>query len=233
MEALDLIRQRVAWCEEEGIEILCCPEAVLGGLADYAADPGDIAIDVEGGQLDDVLAPLASDRVTSIVGFTEVDAAGRLYNAAAVLHRGVVVGLYRKRHPAIRTSVYQPGDRTPIFWIGGLAFGILICNDSNHPEVAGSMAAQGAAVLFVPTNNGLPLEKADVVEDAQRVDVALAGENGVWVVRADVAGQAGGRVSYGSSAIVAPDGRVLRCAQRLAEDLLVAEIATEEPVPDP
>jgi hypothetical protein len=39
MGAVDLIRQRIAWCEVEGVEILCCPEAVLGGLADYAA-PG-------------------------------------------------------------------------------------------------------------------------------------------------------------------------------------------------
>jgi predicted amidohydrolase len=82
-------------------------------------------------------------------------------------------------------------------------------------------------VLFVPTNNALPPQKADVVHDARRVDIALARENGVWVVRADVAGRADGRVSYGSSAIVAPDGRVLRTAQRLAEDLLVAEIGIE------
>ena len=32
MEALQLIRDRVKWCETEGVDILCCPEAVLGGL---------------------------------------------------------------------------------------------------------------------------------------------------------------------------------------------------------
>jgi predicted amidohydrolase len=227
MEALDLIRERIAWCEAEGVDILCCPEAVLGGLADYAADPAGIALDVERGQLDGVLAPLASDRVTSIVGFTEIDAAGRLYNAAAVLHRGVVAGLYRKRHPAIRKSVYQGGEESPVFTVGGLTFGILICNDSNFPQLARTMGAQRATVLFVPTNNGLPPEKADVVDDTRRVDVALARENGVWVVRADVAGCADGLFSYGSSAIVAPDGEVLRTAQPLAEDLLVAEIGIE------
>ncbi|HEX6733120.1 MAG TPA: hypothetical protein VF074_24070 [Pyrinomonadaceae bacterium] len=29
MAALQLIQQRVKWCEEHGIEILCCPEAIL------------------------------------------------------------------------------------------------------------------------------------------------------------------------------------------------------------
>jgi hypothetical protein len=70
------------------VGILCCPEGILGGLADYAARPTEFAIDVAGGKLGAVLAPLASDTVTTILGFTESGEAGRLYNAAAVFHRG-------------------------------------------------------------------------------------------------------------------------------------------------
>jgi 5-aminopentanamidase len=151
--ALSLIRDRVEWCESEGVEILCCPEGVLGGLADYATQPTTFAIDVEGGQLDAVLAPLASDRVTTIVGFTENAPQGRLYNSAAILHRGVVVGVYRKLYPAINKSVYAAGDKMPVFTVGDLTFGIVICLDSTYYEPARIMAAQGAAALFVPTNN--------------------------------------------------------------------------------
>ena len=39
MAALALISERVKWCEGEGVAILCCPEAVLGGLADDAQSP--------------------------------------------------------------------------------------------------------------------------------------------------------------------------------------------------
>jgi hypothetical protein len=60
-EAVDLIRTRVAWCESHGVVILCCPEAILGGLADNAADPGEFAIDTRGDQLARALAPLASE----------------------------------------------------------------------------------------------------------------------------------------------------------------------------
>ena len=60
MEAIELIQKRVKWCESEGVTILCCPEAILGGLADYSPQPVDFAIDVERGQLGTVLAPLAS-----------------------------------------------------------------------------------------------------------------------------------------------------------------------------
>src|SRR5215203_5829123 len=96
MEALDLIRNQIDECESAGVEILCCPEAILGGLADYTSDPFACAIDVERGQLNDVLSPLASDSVTTIVGFTEIDRTGRLFNAAAVFHKCLVVGIYRK-----------------------------------------------------------------------------------------------------------------------------------------
>ena len=75
-----------------------------------AARFSDFALDVEGGQLSATLAPLASDTVTTILGFTEISA-GQLYNSAAVFHQGAVAGLYRKLHPAIRKSIYRAGDR--------------------------------------------------------------------------------------------------------------------------
>ena len=87
-------------------------------------------------------------------------------------------------------------------------------------------AAQGATALFVPSNNGLPLQKADVVDDARNVDIARAIENSVSVVRSDVAGRTADLVSYGSSGIVDPDGKILQSAQRLSEDLLVADLDT-------
>ena len=111
MEALELIRDRIKWCEGAGVDMLCCPEAVLGGLADDVERPVDIAI--ESGDLEGLLAPLASKSVTAIVGFTETAGAGKLYNAAAVIHDGRVVGIYRKRHPAIRKSVYRLASALP------------------------------------------------------------------------------------------------------------------------
>jgi predicted amidohydrolase len=84
--------------------------------------------------------------------------------------------------------------------------------------------------LFVPTNNGLPPAKAgvEVVEDARKADIARALENGVSVIRADVAGRADGLVAYGSSEIVDHHGTVLQAAGQLEVGLLVADI---EPLP--
>ena len=71
-DVVGLIREQVMWCEANGVEILCCPEGALGGLADYKAQPADIAVDAEGGRLQVLLAPLASDAVATIIGFTEL-----------------------------------------------------------------------------------------------------------------------------------------------------------------
>ena len=228
LEAIDLICKQVKTCETAGVEMLCCPEAVLGGLADYAGEPHSIAINAGNGQLDRVLAPLTSDTVTTIVGYTEVDGQGRLYNSAAVFHKGAVTGSYRKVHQAINRSIYEAGDEVRVFTIGDFRFGILICNDSNYPELARQLAAQRATALFIPTNNGLPPEKGgpELGDLARKVDIACAAENNLSVIRADVAGQIPGFVSYGSTWIVDCDGRVIKTGARLKTDLIVAELET-------
>ncbi len=90
------------------------------------------------------------------------------------------------------------------------------------------MASRGAAALFVPTNNGLPPAKAAtaLVARSRSVDIARAVENSVYVIRADVAGSAGGLVSHGSSGIVDPDGTVLRAARQPGPEVIMADIKT-------
>jgi predicted amidohydrolase len=88
------------------------------------------------------------------------------------------------------------------------------------------MVARGAAALLVPTNNGLPADRAHarIAADARRVDVERATAYGVSVIRADVAGAAGDLVSHGSTGIVGPDGRVLAEPLPLEAGLVTAEL---------
>jgi predicted amidohydrolase len=186
----------------------------------------ELAINVENGELQTRLALLASNMVTTILGFTEIDRTGQLYNSAVVFDQGAVAGLYRKLHPAINKSVYQPGKEIPVFAIRGLTFGIMICNDSNYSEPAISMISKGAKALFVPTNNALPPTKGtpELVCLARNVDINRAIEHGVYVIRADVAGRTESLVSYGSSGIVDPTGTFLHSGRTLEGDIVVADI---------
>lgn len=220
MAALEMIAERLRWCEANDVDLLLCPEGILGGLADDIADPAPIAIPTD--RIAEAMRPFASP-VTAIVGFTET-ADSKLYNAAAVCRGGDVLGAYRKRHPARRVSVYAAGTESPVFEVGGVRFGLMICNDSNFPELADDMVTRGARLLLVPSNNGLRSEIADVVEMTRAVDIETARRCGVPVVRADVAGRTETRVAFGTSAIVDASGQALRVGARLEEDLLVADL---------
>jgi len=222
---IELLQRQVRRCEEEEVTLLCCPEAFIGGLADHASRPSEVGMPLV--ELARALAPLASDRVGVIVGFTELSDQGELYNTAALFWCGEIIGTYRKMYPAIRKSVYSPGRGATVFRIGEASIGILICNDSNHPHVARSLVAEGARVLFIPTNNALPPALAEVTAAARKVDRVTARENNVWVVRADVAGESNGLISYGSSAITDPSGVVVCAGGRLSEDLLIADVSVQ------
>ena len=225
-QIISMIRQQVDRCEALGVEILCCPEALLGGLADYVDCPERVAIDASVGELDRLLAPLASDSVTIVVGFTELGGDGCLYNAAAVFSRGGVLGIYRKMHPAINRSVYHAGVEAPVFTVGNVTFGVLICRDSLFSEPARLMVSRGAQVLLVPTNNGMPLTKGgeEIVVQARTCDVARALESSVPVVRADVAGNHDNLASYGSSGIVDRNGRIVSTARAMVAELVVSDV---------
>jgi predicted amidohydrolase len=86
------------------------------------------------------------------------------------------------------------------------------------------MVARGVRVIFLPSNNSLPPNRANVVASSRAVDIALARNNKVTIVRADVAGRTADRMSYGSSALIDAGGTVLRAGEPLMEDVLLAEV---------
>jgi predicted amidohydrolase len=227
--ALDLVGERGRECEAHQVSVLCCPEAFLGGLADFDHDPTDCAIKSD--DLVTVLQPLVSETVTTIVGVSELAADGKLYNAAAVFQRGQVSEMYRKVHPAICRAMYAGGSEAPVFRTGDLTFEVLICNDCNYPELAEAMSALGATVLFIPTNNALPKDRASATLNAYATDcdIVMAVRTRCWVVRSDVSGENGHLVSFGCSEIVDPSGVVVQ--QGRGTGLLIVEIPPGESGP--
>lgn len=225
-DALTYIRNVVRRCESLGVDLLCCPEGAIGGLADYVANPMAIAMRQGSDDLARMAESVGSTSVTTIVGFTEVDDDNRLFNSAAIIQHGVILGVYRKRHPAINRSVYSAGEALPVFTVSNVTFGILICRDSTFANDSRDLAALGARMLFVPTNNGLPPAKggAELVDDARNGDERIARANAMSVIRADVAGYLPAMAAHGSSGIFDHNGKLLSSARLLTEDLIVADV---------
>jgi 5-aminopentanamidase len=237
LDAVGLIKERLVECEAEGVEVLCCPEAMIGGLAHESngQSPDEVALEVESGELLDVIGPLLTTRVTVIVGFTERDRSGRMFSSAAVIADGQLSLVYRKVFPGYRTVV-QPGTRLPVFSHGSSKFGILICNDIWYVEPARVLSAAGAAVLFVPSHSGHLRNEAAAASlraRGENLPVARAVENTTTVVVSDVVGQQEGHFALGSTRIVDPDGNVLARADPKKESLLIVEVEGDRRPFDP
>jgi predicted amidohydrolase len=86
------------------------------------------------------------------------------------------------------------------------------------------MAAKGATMLFIPTNNGVPRDRdrSGLTAEARVLDVAHATRHHLWVVRADIVGDNGALISDGASGIVDPGGRVVAAPSSASPQLLVA-----------
>lgn len=228
-DAVTLIRDQLDKCETAEVEVLCCPEAVLGGLALEGAGqrPGDVALAVANGELAEVLGPLLESPVTVIIGFTERDPGGRLYSSAALLSAGVVAAVYRKVYPGYRT-VISAGAELPVFRHGATPYGVMICNDIWYAEPARLLANSGAAVIFVPTNSGHLREPSTSFRArGDNLPIARAVENTTTVVVADIAGHQEDVLAYGFSAVVDPDGIVLAKAEPMTECLLISDIESD------
>ncbi len=224
--ALPYLRDCVRECERAGVTLLCCPEGALGGLADYLDAPDSVALTAEGESLAQHLAPLMSEVVTVIVGFTERDQAGRYYNAAAVYSQGRVRGIYRKQHPAIRRSVYSAGVDAPVFPIPHGTAGVLICRDSLDTRLVAELVQQGATILCIPTNNAMPPDRGgpSLVDEVRTLDIQHAARFGIPVVRADVIGAYRGLTSAGATMVTLPDGRQLCARNTLSGELIVSHV---------
>lgn len=224
----ELVAAYLDRAKAQGVEIMCCPEALIGELANESDgdSPATVALSIADGELDGAVAPLLGWDMTFVIGFTERRADGRTHNAAAVISGSTVSGIYRKTYPG--SSACVAGTELPIFHHRDVPFGVLICNDAHYIEPARVLAARGAELLLVPVHGGHRPDK----EQAWRargtnVLVARAVENGIPLIAADVAGWQGERVCHGTTAIVDSQGIILAAARELEEDLIVADVSLD------
>jgi predicted amidohydrolase len=232
---VDLIATQLIDCESAGVELLCCPEAIIGGLAHESAgqSPHDVALTVD--EMRRLVAPLASSPVASVIGFTERESDGAVYSSAVLLSDGDVRTVYRKVYPGYRTVV-SAGTDLPVVALGDTPLGMMICNDIWYVEPARVLAAKGAALIAVPTNSGHVKVDASTSRLRQRgetLPIARAVENTVTLVVADVVGEQGGRQALGCSRIVDPDGAVLAQPPPGETALLIADVEPRRRAHDP
>jgi predicted amidohydrolase len=217
---LDRIMRALA---ETRADLLVLPELALTGyhFADRAEVMG-LAEDPDNSASVVTLADLCKRRDFHIVtGFAE-QRGDRVYNSALLIGPSGVEHVYRKLHLFnTEKHTFDPGD-TPLSVqsVRGARVGIMVCFDWAFPEVARSLALQGAELLCHPSNL--------VLGYCQQAMLTRCLENKVFAITANRYGvdkRPHGSLRFtGRSQIVAPGGVLLHRAYTQREEIHVADV---------
>jgi NAD+ synthase (glutamine-hydrolysing) len=166
--------------------------------------------------------------IAAVVGFVDEDV--DIYNAAAVVNNGALVGVYHKQFPPNygvfdEKRYFRSGDRSQVFEIGGARVGVNICEDIWYPE--GPVQAQSLAGADVIINiNGSPFRRG-VRAFRERMLATRAADNAVCVCYVNLVGGQDELVFDGGSFVYDQGGRLVARAPSFDEHLLVVDIDLE------
>jgi NAD+ synthase (glutamine-hydrolysing) len=169
--------------------------------------------------------------LTAVVGFADTDDKGALYNAAAVINKGKVAGVYHKKelpNYAVfdEKRYFSPQKKNRIFSMGGVDFGVTICEDiweRKGPYL--EQAASGADVIF--NISGSPYHAGKVGERI-KVLAPKARKTGCYICYVNLVGGQDELVFDGGSFVLDPRGRVISSAKQFEEGVVFAEIDIRE-----
>lgn len=228
------ILEAMGWAEQEGADVLLLPELAVPGYPpeDLVMRRGFVDANLESLRR---LASAAGDAV-SVVGFIDRAPGGggaggaprRAANAAALLHRGRVRGVYRKvllpNYGVFDEERYfEPGaDPGAVWGVGGAAAGVSICEDIWSPHGPPSrQAAAGAQILF--NINGSPYQAGKEAVRLSHIRRA-AEDSGAPVVYLNLVGGQDELVFDGGSTVLDGRGGLLYRAPSFEEEAFTVDV---------
>ncbi len=153
--------------------------------------------------------------VVSVVGFPQRDG-DAIYNAAAVVFGGKVVGIVRKRALPTYAEYYEARQFTPacmeepptVFDAGGFRFGVEICEDLWTPVPPSSlMAAAGVDVVFNLSASTDYLGKSARRRDMVRQQSLRLGC--AYAMSCAGPGESSADAAFGGASVIAAGGRIV------------------------
>jgi predicted amidohydrolase len=186
----------------------------------------ELAEPIPGGETCATLMDLAHERRTYIVaGLAECDK-DDVYNSSLLVGPEGYIGKYRKLHLFYEEKRwFRPGQEPPpVFDVGGVRLGLMICFDWIFPETARMLSLQGADVLCHPANLVFTL--------CHQAMLIRCIENRVYAITCNRTGQDARKpdetLTYtGGSQIVDPRGKLLVRASAESDESQVVEIHPE------
>jgi len=208
-------------------DLVVLPElCTTGYLFTSRPEIAGLAEPVPAGPTCEAMAKLSRDTNCAIVWGMAETTGQRIFNSAVMVTPQNEFHVYHKAHLFVdEKDLFDPGESPfPVFDLGSVKVGMLVCFDHFFPEAARSLALHGAQIICHPSNL--------IMVHAHTNSITRAVENRVFWILANRTGSEtldGRTLAFnGRSQIVAPDGRLLGCAGTDSEELLVAEINPAE-----
>jgi NAD+ synthase (glutamine-hydrolysing) len=158
------------------------------------------------------------------------------FNAAAILFDGRLVDVYHKcilpNYGVFDEERYfEPGDRCPVYTIGGVPVGVNVCEDIWYASGPTQQQANAGARVIVNIN-GSPYQAGKAGHRRELV-ASRARDNGVFVCYINLVGGQDELVFDGASIVVDPSGGVVARGPQFEEDLIFADIEVADGIQQP
>ena len=219
----DLILDYVQRGRALGANIIAFPELAITGYP-----PEDLLLKPQfvrenRAQLERIAASCGG--LTAIVGF--VDATDDLYNAAAIIHDGKIVGVYHKTYlPNYgvfdEERYFRRGNQATVYALDGTVFGVSVCEDIWYP--LGPPTTQAMAGAEVLININASPYYAGKRAYREKMLATRAADNSAVVCYVNTMGGQDELVFDGASAIFDQKGDVLVRGGQFTEELVVADV---------
>lgn len=208
----------------ESVDIIAFPELTLTGYP-----PEDLVfrrdfLQATRSALERVI-PQARD-VVAIVGFIE-EGSARIYNSAAVICDGKLIGVYRKRclpnyGVFDEQRYFHPGESLPIFSDGHLSFGVTICEDLWCDGPITAQARAGAQLIINISASPYEIQKG---YQREALLVAHTTRENVAVALCNLVGGQDELIFDGQSLVYDRAGKMRARAPAFEEDFLVVDLS--------
>jgi predicted amidohydrolase len=228
-ESVVAARRAIERAEREGARVICFPECFVPGyrsVEPVVPPPDRVFLERAWSEI----AGAAADAAITVVLGTERFVGDALVATALVINEdGSVAGFQDKvQIDPTEEGTYTPGTERRVFQAGALTFGVAICHEGwRYPETVRWAARRGAQVVFHPhfhqaePGSYRPTTFADPANTFhEKAVLCRAAENTCYVATVNFA-SAG---SPTTSAIVNPDGTLLRFQPYGEEGLLIGDL---------
>jgi predicted amidohydrolase len=225
---LDLIEE----AKQQGVQLVVFPELSLTGYQVQDLVP-EVAIKAR--PTDAVYGRLleASRDIDIIVGFVQEDERNRFYIAAAYLSEGQTVHIHHKVYLPTYTMFddaryFSPGQHVRAFDTRWGRVGMLICEDFWHMSAAYLLWMDGAdLLLLMSASPGRGLSEEPRLGSSRWVELVNQAYGSFftsYIVHVSRVGYEDGKVFWGGSSIVDPDGNFVTHGKYFDEALIVQDI---------